>query len=185
MSILLLNHNNFPLKSGDEILQIGNGKEQVTNPAVLVHLLRGKANQIVRIGIKRSGQTHTIKFHVNPMKKVTARQGVYVSGLLIADVSYVDRQELGLGNALMVHDVEEGSVAESLKIELNDFLVSVNNKNYQSVKDLYLGLKALASTKTKADFIIKRLYFQDTHLFSYHEVHLPVSNLRFIGPLHE
>ena len=176
--------SHYPLQSGDEILQVDNGREQLSNPGVLVHQLRGNVNKVVRIGIKRGKQKQTIKFHVQPMKKIVDHQGIYVSGLIIADVPYVDKQEFALEHMLMVHDVEAGSVAEGLKIESSDFLISVNNKSYQNVNNLYLGLKKLVNTKIKAHLIVKRLYLQGTNLFSYHEVDLPVSKLRFIGPLH-
>jgi len=175
----------FPLKPGDEINQVGNGHEQITNAAILVHLLRGHAYNPVPIRIKRNGKNQVIKFRTRPMKKVTNRQGVYVSGLLIADVPYVDKDELKLGHNLMVHDVENSSIAASLGVEDDDFLVSVNKKAYQTAGRLHAGLKKLSDAGVKAHLIIKRLSGTGGKLFSYHEVDLPVSGLRFIGSLKE
>jgi len=171
----------FPLKPGDEINQVGNGHERIRNAAVLVHLLRGHAYNPVPVRIKRNGQNLVVEFRTTPMKKVTDRQGVYVSGLLIADVPYVDRNELKLDYTLMVHDVEESSIAASLGVEDDDLLISVNKKTYQNVGRLHSGLKKLSDAGAKAHFIIKRLDGTGGNLFSYHEVDLPVSKLRFIG----
>jgi len=178
-------NSDFPFKPDDEISQVGNGHETISNAAVLVHLLRGHTYNPVSIKIKRNGQNQVIKFHANPMKKVTDRQGVYVSGLLIADAPYIDRDEFKLDHTLMVHDVEESSIAASLGVEDDDFLILVNKKIYQNVESLHRGLKKLSDTGLKAHLIIKRLYGAGGNLFSYHEVDLPVSELRFIGPVHE
>jgi len=177
---VLATSSDFPLRPGDEILQVGKRSERVTNPAVLAHILRGNIYKDVQLMINRDGRRQTVTFHVKPMEEVSKHQGVYVSGMLIADVPFIDKKDFSLDRTLMVHNIEEGSVAESLKIEEGDFLISVNKRVYQNVSALYLELKKMSTSGKKAHIIFKRLGGDGKHLFSYHEADIPISQLKMV-----
>ncbi len=165
-----------PLKAGDVILGVDNAPDAIPNETHLVHLLRGKRGDI-NLRILRDGKDLLTSFNVRPAEKLTRRQGIYVSGLIIAPSGYFDEPELNLGKALMVHHVKGGSVSHSEKIKQWDFIKTVDGKQVNNIEELFAFFADASEEQRDIDIVFKRIYDTGRQLYSYRKVSLPVEGL--------
>ncbi len=168
------------LQAGDVIRGVVGVTGQIENEAQLMHALRGRLDQ-VQVRVARAGKPLILGGRLRPVDRVTQRKGVYVSGVLFAVPVIQDFEELNLGQTLMVHYVESDSIGETLEIEENDFLESIDGRIIYSVDELYEYLLSAQNEKKTVTIILKRADGRNNRLFAYVKRSLSVSELKFIG----
>ncbi len=178
-----LRDGTIPLKSGDAILKVAKLPGEIRNEGQLVHALRGRLDNVV-LDILRGKQPMTISGRLPPRMRVTDRQGVYVSGLLIGSVGFRDNHELNMGNdVLMVHHVTNGSLGSSLEIKKWDLLVTVNGENMNSLETVYERLEAAQMEAKSVKLMLKRWSNKQDRIYDYIERSVSVNELKSIGTL--
>jgi len=173
----------IPVKNGDVILKVAEVPGEIRNEGQLVHALRGRLDKVV-LEIIRGEKQMTISGSLPPRMRITDRQGVYVSGLLIGTVGFRDNNELNMGNdVLMVHHVSSGSLGSSLEIKKWDFLVTVNGENVNSLETVYQRLEAAQLEEKSVTLMLKRWSNKQDRIYDYIERSVSVNELKSIGAL--
>jgi S1-C subfamily serine protease len=178
-----LNKETVALQPGDIILRVSDVSEEIRNEGQLIHALRGRLSD-VELEILRTQKHIKVTGNLHPLIRVTERQGILVSGLLIGPTNFRDNRELNMGNhALMVHYVTEGSIGNSLEIKKWDFLVSVDGKEVTRLEDLYRHLQTARLEDRRVTLILKRWSSTKDRIYDYVERTLSVNDMKPIGPL--
>ncbi len=173
----------IPVKNGDVILKVAEVPGEIRNEGQLVHALRGRLDNVV-LDIIRGERQMTISGSLPPRMRITDRQGVYVSGLLIGAVGFRDNNELNMGNdVLMVHHVASGSLGSSLEIKKWDFLVTVNGEKVSSLEAIYKRLLAAQLEEKPVKLMLKRWSNKQDRIYDYIERSVSVNELKSIGSL--
>lgn len=176
-----LDENDASLNVGDVILRVEGAQDLIHHESQLIHLLRGKSG-LTNLQILRGDKELRMPINVQPTDKLTHRQGVYASGLIVAPSSYVDVTELSLSNVLMVHHVKDGTAGQSEGIEIWDFIKTVDGKRIDNVEDLFMYFTDAYKEQRDVDIVIKRINDTGRQIFSYKKISLPIENLQRIGP---
>ena len=147
----------LPLMPGDEIVS-ANG-DQIVNEAQLIHAIRGRLGDI-KLTLRREGKERTIRGRLEPQPLITERVGVLVSGLLIGPRVYRDGAVLNADNGFVIHDVEPGSVGESLGFKAWD-VVAIDGKRHVDIHKVY---EYFAKKKRDTEkFVITIVRFSQEH----------------------
>ena len=126
----------LPLMPGDEIVSANGAPDRIVNEAHLIHAIRGQLGDI-RLTVRRQGQERTIRGRLEPRSLITDRVGVLVSGLLIGPRVYRDGAVLNADNGFVIHDVEHGSVGESLGFQPWDVVAAIDGKRHENIQELF------------------------------------------------
>jgi S1-C subfamily serine protease len=149
------------------------------NETQFIHALRGKLDHF-SLTITRQNKKMILSGKFNVMQLVTERQGVFVSGIVIAPWWIRDWQEVNLP-PLVVNNVEAGSIGDDQKIQNWDNLVAIDRKPMKNLKELFTYLKAAELQKKKVHLTLKRFSDLDDRLYDYLERPLKVVNLKYFG----
>jgi len=136
----------------------------------------------VKLEVTRSGNQVTVAGRLKPAARVMERNGVYAAGILFAPMGLRDNRELNLGQPLMVHSVEDGTLGESLEIKEWDMLVSVNGRRVEGVSNLYARLEAADRDGKAVSFVFKRWSGERDRIYDYVERSMEIDDLQFVGP---
>jgi len=169
------------LEVGDTISAVVGVPGEIRNEGQLVHALRGRLDD-VELEVIRSGNRVTVAGRLKPAARVIDRNGVYAAGILFAPIGVRDGRELNLGQPLMVHSVEAGTLGESLEIEEWDMLVSVNGSPVENLNALYARLDAADGAEEPVVFVFKRWSGERDRIYSYLERSMEIQDLEFVGP---
>ncbi len=149
------------------------------NETQFIHALRGKLDHF-SLTITRQNKKMILSGKFNVMQLVTERQGVFVSGIVIAPWWIRDWQEVNLP-PLVVNNVEAGSIGDDQKIQNWDNLVAIDRKPMKNLKELFTYLKEAELQKKKVHITLKRFSDLDDRLYDYLERPLKVVNLKYFG----
>ena len=149
------------------------------NETQFIHALRGKLDHF-SLTITRQNKKMILSGKLNAMQLVTERQGVFVSGIVIAPWWIRDWQEVNLP-PLVIHNVEAGSIGDDQKIQNWDNLVYIDRKPMKNLKQLFTYLKAAKLQDKKVHLTIKRFSDLDDRLYDYLERPLKIVNLKYFG----
>jgi S1-C subfamily serine protease len=172
------------LQNGDRIDAVLGEEGKIQNESHLIHALRGHLDNFT-VRITRQGSSMQLSGKISPAPKVTERQGVYVSGVLMAPWGIRDwPAELKL-SPLVVHHVETGSIGDNAKIQTLDILISIDGQPITHLKALFSVLQTAKEKKQAVKIKLKR--FSETDNFSdryydYLERSLTIEELKYIGP---
>ena len=175
-----LGDDTLDLKIGDTISAVAGESDEIRNEGQLVHALRGKLDDVA-LEVIRSGDRVTVTGRLEPAARVIDRKGVYAAGILFAPIGFRDGVELNLGQPLMVHSVEAGTLGESLEIENWDMLVSVDGYAVESLNDLYVRLDAAGGAEEPAVLVFKRWSGERDRIYDYVERSMEIQDLEFVG----
>ena len=131
--------------------------------------------------VLRDGKELHMSINVQQAEKLTHRTGIYVSGLIIAPSSYINEKELGIGNVLMVHYVEDGTVGQSEGIAMWDFIKTIDGSHINNLHELFTYFSGATKDERDVEIVIKRISDTGRQLFSYKKILLPVEGLKKIG----
>jgi S1-C subfamily serine protease len=169
------------LREGDVIRSIAGETGAIENKGQLIHRLRGRLEN-ASLKISRGESDLIVHGRLKPVEPMTARRGVYASGILFAANPWRDFAELSGGRlALMVHHVERGSTGDAQKIDMMDMLLSVDGEAVSDLDQLYGKLLAAHEEKRDVTFKLLRIGDLEETIFSYVERPLSVSKPRIIG----
>lgn len=168
------------LESGDAIVGVEGVAQEIRNEGQLVHALRGRLDHAV-LAVLRDGQRITLAGRFSPADRVTERQGVYASGLLFAPADFRDNQELNLEQPLLVHHVEDGTLAQGLEIETFDVLVKLDGQPVRGLDDLHARLDAAKAQDEPVTLVLKRWSTKPDRVWDYIERTLAVEDLELVG----
>lgn len=149
------------------------------NETQFIHALRGKLDHF-SLTITRQNKKMILSGKFNVMQLVTERQGVFVSGIVIAPWWIRDWQEVNLP-PLVVNNVEAGSIGDDQKIQNWDNLVAIDRKPMKNLKELFTYLKEAELQKKKVHITLKRFSDLDDRLYDYLERPLKIVNLKYFG----
>jgi len=175
-----LGNGTLALEVGDTIRAVAGESDEIRNEGQLVHALRGKLDDVA-LEVIRSGNPVTVTGRLEPAARVLDRKGVYAAGILFAPIGFRDGRELNLGQPLMVHSVEAGTLGESLEIDYWDMLVSVDGYPVKSLNGLYARLDAAGKADEPVVFVFKRWSGGRDRIYDYVERSMEIQDLEFVG----
>lgn len=172
------------LQTGDKINEVVGEEGKIQNESHFIHALRGHLDNFT-LRITRQNNSLQLSGKISPTPKVTERQGVYVSGVLIAPWGIRDwPAELKL-SPLVVHHVETGSIGNNAKIQTLDILISIDGQTITNLKELFSALQTAKEKKQAVKIKLKRFSQSDNfsdRFYDYLERSMTVEDLKYIGP---
>jgi hypothetical protein len=175
-----LGRKTITLKAGDRIRGVVGVPGEIRNEGQLVHALRGRLDR-VGLEIVRDGKDITVSGRLPPVGEITARRGVYVSGVLFAPAGFRDNEELRLEQPLIVHSIERGSLGQSLEIEKWDVLVKLDGRPVQGLEDLHERVHAAQQADRPVTLVFKRWSGQRDQVYDYVERTLAIEEFQLVG----
>jgi serine protease Do len=148
------------LKSGDVVTEI-NGKPIKDTHELLLMIAGFRIGETIKIKIVRDGQEKiipiTIAERTEKSEMASAQQSGEAFGMAVQEISPEIAQHLGLSikKGIIVVDVQEGSVAEEVGIQLQDIILQVNKIKITTMKE-YQREIAKAGAKGSILLLIKR-----------------------------
>ncbi len=169
------------IRGGDRITGVIGVPNKIQNEGQLVHALRGRLNQFA-LKVIRKGREVTLRGSLKPVESVLGRQGLYISGVLLAPTGFRDEEELNLNQPLMVHSVAPGSLAESLGFKKWNMLVSIDGHAVDGLADLRKRLAAARGEERAVTVVLKRWTSGSDRIYEYIERTIPLADFALIGP---
>jgi serine protease Do len=148
------------LKSGDVVIEI-NGKPIKDTHELLVMIAGFHVGETVKIKIIRDGQEKslslTIAERTEKSEMASAQRTGEAFGMSVQEITPEIAQQLGLSikKGLIVVDVQEGSVADEVGIQVQDIILQVNKAKIATMKE-YQREIAKAGEKGSILLLIKR-----------------------------
>jgi serine protease Do len=146
---------NIGIVEQDRLIAANGKKIDPANQGELLHRLRGNLDSLT-LTVERAADTIELQPNLQLMPAAMARQGVLFAGMLLAPSNIVDLERLAKPVPVMVHYVQEGSVAEAASIGKYDQLTRVNGRAIDSMATLRL---VLAEAKSDDDVALSLLRF--------------------------
>jgi S1-C subfamily serine protease len=137
------------LQRGDQLLLVNGRPLPRATEGELMHRLRGQGGR-ADLRIRRAGVEIDISATLQLQPSLTERRGIYIAGALFAPTHYDDIQSVSLAPTMMVHSVEDGSIAEAAGIYPYDHLIGINNQPVRSLEDLQGIIDSLAPDTSAA-----------------------------------
>ncbi len=169
------------LQGGDRITAVVGVPGEVHNEGQLVDALRGRLDRFA-LRVIREGQEITLSGKLNPVGRVMARRGVYVSGVLFAPAGFRDEKELNVVRPLMVQHVDPGSLGESLDIKKWDLLLKVDGQPIRGLTDLHERVSAARKDERPVTLVFKRWSRKRNRVYDYIERTMVIEEFEFVGP---
>ncbi|UCH54175.1 MAG: trypsin-like peptidase domain-containing protein [Pseudomonadota bacterium] len=158
-----------------------NGNGDVGNKGQLIQRLRGRLDDAV-LRVSRDDTDVTVRGRLAPAESMTARRGVYASGILFAAMPWRDLdQVVSSALALMVHHVDRGSPGDAQRIHVMDLLLAIDGESVTTLDALYERLAAAQSAGREVHLKLIRVGDIEDSLFTYVERPLGVQNLKHVG----
>ena len=168
------------LKAGDVIASV-NGNPMPVNETQVMHQLRGQRE--VTMTVWRDGKTLTLHGSLESDTPVLGRQGLYISGMLLADPAPEWSHDLNI-RAVVVRGVASGSAAEAAEIESSDLLVSIDGRPTPDLASARAVLEDLARNKRAARLVLERISSgttpERTGVFAWIEAELPIDEVKTV-----
>jgi len=169
------------LLPGDVIREIVGESGAVHSRGQLINGLRGRLPDVT-LRVVRDRKDRDVALRIEPQPRITDARGIFVSGLLIAPIPWREVREALPGQpALMVHYVEPGSVADSLRVKSSDVLMGMDGVPVTTLEELQDRLKAIEAAQGRASLQLARAQDLDKGLLDYLVLRLPVEGLRTVG----
>lgn len=167
------------LQNGDVIHEVIGEQLEIQNESHFIHAVRGRLDHLT-LRITRAGNTIKLSGQLKHAPRITDRQGVYVSGILIAPWWIRDWSEVNLP-PLMVHHVEAGSIGQNEKIETWDSLIALDGQAMQNLAQLFAHLQEAYQRNQTVTIKLKRFSRLDDRMYDYLERPLKIQDLKYIG----
>jgi hypothetical protein len=177
-----LKEGDIDLRVGDEIIGLDGSNDVLANKGQLVHAVRGQLDDL-SLRVLRNGEEIAVRGSMQPFPNVLDRQGVYVSGMLLAPIVMVDRNDFGKRHDVSIQYLESGSTARAMDLELFDSLMSMDGEPVTDLIDIYDRLEAAWLEERSVKFVFKRLDWEDHHIFGYVQREFDIWDLELMGPV--
>lgn len=168
------------LRVGDELVSAAGAHAPLQTETDLVDALRGHLDE-VSLDVRRDGRIVTVRGHWPASAKLTAREGLWISGALFADAELFTAGLLAGSPALMVHHVESGSEAESSGLQPADLLTTANGQPVRSLAELE-SIARKASGRPLELMFLRLTTEEQNALFAYQHRYLAAPEIEWVGP---
>jgi len=167
------------LRAGDEVLALRSPDRALENQSDLMHALRGQLDD-VSLTVRRDGVEVTLHGNWPAAPRVIERQGLWISGALIAESEPMIRGQILDGPSLMIHHVQDGSSAQVQGLQEYDLVLTANGRPVDSIA----ALQALAheTEASELSLMLLRLGSVRSGLFVYQTRTLPLDDVEVVGP---
>jgi serine protease Do len=148
---------NAGVRVGDIILKFN--KQEITDIKLLPKLVsQSKVNEDAILTIARGSETLLLKIKISKMqdekdKKPTKDKAKRVIGMELAKISSIDNDQQ---QQLIIRKIEENSIAYKQELQINDIIISVNQKNIGSFEDLERQVEESVKSKKSLLLIVRR-----------------------------
>ncbi len=144
---------------GDIILKFN--KQEITEIKLLPKLVsQSKVNEDAILTIARGGKTLSLKIKISKMQDEKDKKPAEnkekakkIIGMELAKISSIENDKQ---QQLIIRKIEENSIAYKQELQINDIIISVNQKNIWSFEDLEQQVKDSIKSKKNLLLIIKR-----------------------------
>jgi S1-C subfamily serine protease len=177
-----LHEGDIDLRVGDQIIGLAGSGDILANKGQFVHAVRGKLDDLT-LRVLRNGEEIVVRGSMQPLPHVLDQQGIYVSGMLLAPIFYVDRGDFGKRPDVSIQYLESGSTARAMDLELFDSLMSMDGEPVTDLMDIYDRLEAAWLEERPVRFVFKRLDWEDHHIFGYVQREFDIWDLELLGPV--
>jgi serine protease Do len=128
----------FPLKTGDAVLNVGGGPKLVSLPD-LHTALRGRKDN-VSLTVRRAGAEMAVTVPLLPSTPPLARKALTFSGMLVTERQALDAESSGLP-ALRIEFIKQGEAAARAGFQPWDMLETFSGRRFGSIGELHDWLK--------------------------------------------
>jgi serine protease Do len=170
----------WPFEPGDRIVSVEGERGEPKTISDLVTALRGRTGRIP-IGVDRGGHRVTVTVDPELRPSVIDRRGLSIDGVLVAPAHFEDLDALRDLSDLIVHSVDPGSAGETLDLEANDVLYSVDGRRFQDFDSLLVFFQH-RPRGTPVQAVFQRWSVDVNHIFEYHVRELPGESVELVGP---
>ena len=167
---------NTPLKRGDTILRVEGNSATIRNESQLLDILRGKDGHATMI-VERNGQETSIDIALSPVPNVLSRYGLRFSGLLVAESPLRDDYDSTENKRLMVHYVEEGSIADFEGFSEWHIILAVDGAKFRDLESLRAYLIGVESSGKNVSFLVRKWTSLNDRLREYWQFEIPIQNV--------
>jgi S1-C subfamily serine protease len=169
------------LREGDVIRQVDGTDGDVANKGQLIERLRGRLDDAA-LRVVRGETDVVVRGRLRAAESMTARRGVYASGVLFGTVPWQDLDQVVASTiGFMVHHVDRGSPGDAQRIDAMDLVLAVDGAAVVTLDDLYERLAAAKQAGREARLKLIRVGDIEDSLFSYLERPLSVHDLKHVG----
>lgn len=165
-------------RSGDIVTMV-NGTDPVETLPDLLSALRGVVGEAV-ITVERNDKLLDVRSPVKIMPDPLKVQAINLSGLIIAEPWRVDDFEVNPEHNLGVDWIEYGEEAEFTDAQPYDYIVSVDGKEFQSVKALYGYIESLPKDAV-VEIMLKRENSSSDFFREYRHISLSREKLEWVS----
>lgn len=169
----------WPFQPDDLILAIEGSPDTVGTLGELVTALRGRAGS-VKLRVERDGKPITIHARPERRESVMARRGISIDGALIAPADHDDDAVFSRPMHLIVHSVESGSTASSLRIAVHNSIESLDGRRFTDIGSLRAYLHGREAGQPLR-IVFRRVSPLEHRFFDYHVRELPGTEIEEIG----
>jgi S1-C subfamily serine protease len=169
------------LRAGDELLALRSPDRALENQSALVHALRGKLDDVSLL-VRRDGKEITLHGNWPAAPHVIERQGLWISGALIAEAEPLFRGQILGGPTLMIHHIQSGSPAQVQDLQEYDLVLSANGHAVDSLETLQRLAREAEANKSELSLMLLRLGSVRNGLFAYQQRTLRPDDIELVGP---
>lgn len=169
------------LRAGDKLLALGSPDRPLENQSALMHALRGKLDDVT-LTVQRDGAEVALHGKWPAAPRVIERQGLWISGALIAESEPMIRGQIMGGPSLMIHYVQDGSAAEAQDLNEYDLVLTANGRPVDSLATLQAVARETEGSKAELSLMLLRLGSVRNGLFEYQTRTLPLTDVEVVGP---
>ena len=146
----------WSLKQGDRIIAlVADENVELSNQAELIDALRGLKGY-ARLLVQRNDREIKVTVNLRPVPNPLDRKGVSVSGLVIAPWPLRDDELTNPKQRMIVHAIENASIGDLAGLRYFDYLISVDDKQFDDVHKLCRHFKALEDSKKSTRIVVRR-----------------------------
>jgi S1-C subfamily serine protease len=169
------------LRAGDEVLALRSPDRPLENQSGLMHALRGKLDD-VSLTVRRDGAEFTLHGKWPAAPRVIERQGLWISGALIAESEPMIRGQILGSPSLMIHHVQAGSSAQVQGLQEYDLVLTANGRSLDSLATLQSLAGEAQASDAQLSLMLLRLGSVRNGLFVYQARTLPLDDVEVVGP---
>jgi S1-C subfamily serine protease len=169
------------LRAGDELVALRSPDRALENQSDLMHALRGKLDDVT-LAVRREGAEVTLHGNWPAASRVIERQGLWISGALIAESEPMIRGQVQGSPSLMIHYVQDGSAAQAQDLQEYDLVLTANGRPVDSLATLQTLAREAETSKSEMSLMLLRLGSVRSGLFVYQTRKLPLVDVEVVGP---
>lgn len=167
------------LLPGDVIKEVIGEPGLITRESEFIHALRGRLDK-VSMRVKRGGKDVVLSGSLPAVERILSRRIVYASGAVFGQPRRFDASEVNLSKVATCQ-IEAGSLAQSAGFEQCDAIETIDGEPVRDLDQVYRLLDRARAAGRSASIVAKRVAdLQGKPLFTYHEIDLPVEELRWM-----